>query len=246
MIIYPAIDLRKGRCVRLQQGDVAAETVFADDPVDAARRWASEGAGWLHVVNLDGALGESGSRNLDGLKRILTAVDLPVQFGGGLRSIEDVDRLLGLGVMRVVLGTVAVRKPQVVAEALSRHGPQRISVGIDARDGYVAVHGWAEISDVKAVDLAVRMRSLGAALIIYTDVGRDGMLSGANIQGTVDLARATGLRVIASGGVSSLNDIRALKAHEPDGIEGVIVGMALYQGLIDLSQALALAQQGQE
>lgn len=242
MIIYPAIDLRGGRCVRLQQGNAAAETIFADDPAEAARRWASEGAQWLHVVNLDGALGQSGTTNLEALKRILAAVDLPVQFGGGLRSTEDVERLLKFGVARVILGTVAVRQPQVVEEALQRFGTERVGVGIDARDGYVAIHGWQDTSSIEATVLAKQMRSLGVEWIVHTDIRRDGMLTGVNVEATVQLARAFGGRVIASGGVASLDDIRALLDHEGDGIAGIIVGMALYRGTIQLPQALQLVR----
>ncbi len=244
MIIYPAIDLRGGRCVRLRQGDAAAETVFADDPTEAARRWASEGAKWLHVVNLDGALGQSGAANLEALSRILAAVKVPVQFGGGLRSVEDVERLLTLGVARVILGTVAVREPQVVKQALARYGADKVGVGIDARGGYVAIHGWRDTSGVEAAALARQMRSLGVEWIVYTDIQRDGMLTGVNVGATVQLARAFGGRVIASGGVASLDDIRALLEHQAEGIEGVIVGMALYQGAIRLPEALELVRGG--
>ena len=240
MIIYPAIDLRGGRCVRLQQGDFARETVYADDPVEAAGRWAAEGAAWLHVVNLDGALGRSGEANLAALARIREAVDLPIQFGGGLRSVEDVDRVLGLGVARVILGTVAIREPEVVREALARYGAERIAVGIDARDGRVAISGWVDVSEVEAVDLGRRMAALGVQRVVYTDVARDGMLTGPNVPATAALARETGLRVIASGGVSSLDDLEQLAAHAADGIDGVIVGMALYEGRLTLREALAL------
>jgi phosphoribosylformimino-5-aminoimidazole carboxamide ribotide isomerase len=242
MIIFPAIDLRGGRCVRLVQGDPAAETVFADDPVVAAERWAAEGATWLHVVNLDGALGEGGARNLAALERILAAVSIPVQCGGGLRSAADVAQLLDLGVARVILGTVAVREPVVVQEALARHGAERVAVGIDARGGEVAIHGWAEGSGVQALALAQQMRSLGVERVVYTDVARDGMLQGVNVAATAELARESGLRVIASGGVASLEDIRALRARAAEGIEGVIVGMALYRGTLRLPEALALTQ----
>jgi phosphoribosylformimino-5-aminoimidazole carboxamide ribotide isomerase len=241
MIIYPAVDLRGGRCVRLQRGDLAAESVFAADPVDAARRWVAEGAEWLHVVNLDGALGRSGAENLYALERILAAVQIPVQFGGGLRAIEDVERLLNLGVARVILGTVAVRQPQVVQEATARYGAERISVGIDVRDGCVVIQGWVETSSLEAVALAQRMASLGVRRIIYTDVGRDGMLSGVNVEATTRLARLSGLRVIASGGVASLEDVRLLRVSESEGIEGVIIGMALYRGAIRLDEALQIA-----
>ncbi|NLD74948.1 MAG: 1-(5-phosphoribosyl)-5-[(5-phosphoribosylamino)methylideneamino]imidazole-4-carboxamide isomerase [Chloroflexi bacterium] len=240
MIIYPAIDLRGGRCVRLQQGDFARETVYADDPVEAAGRWAAEGAAWLHVVNLDGALGRSGEANLAALARIRRAVDLPIQFGGGLRSVEDVDRVLDLGVARIILGTVAIREPEVVREALARYGAERIAVGIDARDGRVAISGWVDVSEVEAVDLGRRMAALGVQRVVYTDVARDGMLTGPNVPATAALARETGLRVIASGGVSSLDDLEQLAAHAADGIDGVIVGMALYEGRLTLPEALAL------
>ena len=241
MIVYPAIDLRRGRCVRLQQGDAEAETIFADDPAAMARYWAAEGAEWLHLVNLDGALGEAGTENLAALERILAAVDLPTQFGGGVRSVEDVARLLGMGISRVILGTVAVRDPAIVEQALGQYGPERVCIGIDARDGYVAVHGWRETSTITAVDLARRMRDVGVRRVVYTDVRRDGMLSGVDTAGTVALAEATGLSLIASGGVASLDDIRELKAVEDKGIEGVIIGMALYRGAFQLSEALRIA-----
>jgi len=242
MIVYPAIDLRGGRCVRLEQGDLGAETVFAQDPVEAARRWAREGACWLHIVNLDGALGRSGTANLRALGRILASVDLPAQFGGGLRSIEDVDRLFDLGVARVILGTVAVCDPGVVEDALAHYGPDRVSVAIDARVGHVAIQGWSDTSPVQAIELASQMNGLGLKRVVYTDIERDGMLAGINIEATVRLARTSGLSVIASGGVASLEDIRLLGQHAHDGIEGVIIGMALYRGVIQLPQALEIAQ----
>ena len=241
MIVYPAIDLRAGRCVRLRQGDFTAETVFAADPVEAARRWADEGAAWLHIVNLDGALGaggEAAGANLAALERIRAAVPLSVQFGGGVRSLDDVARLLAMGVSRVVLGTVAVRHPEVVAEAVARHGAEHIVVGIDARGGRVAVQGWTESSQVTARDLASRVAALGAAHAVYTDVGRDGMLAGVDVEGTAALAQASGLRVVASGGVATLDDVRALAARAGDGISGVIIGMALYRGTVRLAEAL--------
>jgi phosphoribosylformimino-5-aminoimidazole carboxamide ribotide isomerase len=243
MIIYPAIDLRHGRCVRLQQGDAAAETVFAADPVSAARRWVAKGAEWLHIVNLDGALGEESAANLAALERILAAVDVPVQFGGGLRSAEDVGSLLELGVTRAILGTVAVRQPEVVEQALARYGSEAVAVGIDARDGKVAIHGWQETLTLSAMVLGQRMAGMGIVHVVYTDVARDGMLSGVNLEATRALARETGLSVIASGGVATLDDVRAIKNHQADGIQGVIIGMALYRGHVDLGQALAIAKE---
>lgn len=242
MIIYPAIDLRQGRCVRLQQGSPDAETVFADDPVDAALRWAAEGAEWLHVVNLDGALGDGGMENLHALGRVLSAVDVPVQFGGGVRSVRDVRALLDLGVSRVVLGTAAVSQPEVVVEALMRVSPDQLAVGIDARDGRVAIHGWRDVTEIDAVTLGRRMARLGVARLVYTDVSRDGMLTGINLDATREMARETGLSITASGGVASIADIKALVTHRSEGIDGVIVGMALYRGTINLSQALHVAK----
>lgn len=241
MIVYPAIDLRHGRCVRLQQGDVNAETVFAADPVDAALRWADEGAAWLHIVNLDGALGESGAANLEALTRIVSRISLPVQFGGGVRSLEDIGALLDLGVARVVLGTVAVREPALVSAAVDRFGPERIMVGIDARQGHVVVSGWVEASAVDAASLARRVAAQGVRRIVYTDVARDGMLQGVDAEGAAELARASGVGIIASGGVSTVEDLRVLRAFEPEGVEGAIIGMALYRGMLSLREAIAIA-----
>ena len=243
MIIYPAIDLREGRCVRLRQGDAERETVFGD-PVEMAMRWASRGAEWLHVVNLDGALGQSGTANLRALEGIVSAVEIPVQFGGGLRDLDDIARILEMGVTRAILGTIAVKEPAVVAEAINRHGAERICVGIDARSGRVATHGWLATSEIEAIDLAVRMRELGVERIVYTDIARDGMLTGIDVSATAQLASASGLEVIASGGVASLDDIVALREHEVDGIAGVIIGMALYTDAIQLTAALECASGG--
>lgn len=254
MIIFPAIDLRRGQVVRLRQGDAAAQTVYGDDPAAVARQWASQGAEWLHVVNLDGAFSrqerdsslpsvaqnDTDSLNLKRLAEIRAAVSLPIQFGGGVRMADDVALALALGATRVVLGTVAVRQPEVVADAVARFGADRIVVGIDARDGLVATHGWQETSALDAVTVARRMADLGVLRIVFTDIARDGMLSGVNVAATVELAHASGLKVIASGGVASLADIRALAAHA-DGIEGVIVGQALYTGAINLAAALGVA-----
>ncbi len=255
MIIFPAIDLRQGRCVRLRQGDPNAETVFGDDPVAMARKWVQQGAEWLHVVNLDGAFGESASFigsisdlspdqinllpiNFQRLYAIRQAVAVPIQFGGGMRSVDDVALALALGASRVVLGTVAVRQPDIVYEALARFGPERIVVGIDARDGRVATHGWAQTSDLDAVELAGLMHAAGVQRVVYTDISRDGMLSGVNVAATVELARRSGLGVIASGGVRGLEDIEQLAPFEPDGIEGVITGQAIYTGALDLLAAI--------
>ncbi len=256
MILYPAIDLRQGRCVRLRQGDPSAETVFAEDPVAMARHWAALGAEWLHVVNLDGAFAEHASPgaltslhpdtiaalpiNLRRLHAINQAVEIPVQFGGGMRGLQDIEMALKLGASRVVLGTVAVKEPLIVGEALTRFGRERIVVGIDARDGWVATHGWTETSGIDAVALAQEMAEAGVIRTVYTDISRDGMLSGVNVSSTVELGKRSGLKVIASGGLRDLADIKALMQHGDD-IDGVISGQAIYAGTMDFSQALQLA-----
>jgi len=242
MIVYPAIDLRHGRCVRLEQGNAAAETVFADDPVLAAERWLAEGAEWLHVVNLDGALGEAGAENQVALGRIISASSVPVQFGGGIRSLTDIEMLLGIGVARVILGTVAVRDPGIVSDAIVRHGPTCIAVGLDARDGRVLIHGWQEATPLTAADLADQMAGLGVERIVYTDVARDGMLVGPSFSATEELARSSSLRVIASGGVSSVTDVRRLSELETYGVDGVITGMAIYTGKMSLAKAIRAAR----
>lgn len=244
MIIYPAVDLRQGRCVRLQQGDAAQETVFADDPVEAACRWVEEGATWLHVVNLDGAFGEPSAANWRALERILAAVGVPIQFGGGVRTMEDVSRLLEAGVRRVILGTAAVQNPELVREAVARYGAEQIAVGLDARQGRVAVRGWAEVAPLGVEEVAQQMAALGVERIIYTDIQRDGMLQGVNIEAVRRLARVSNVKVVASGGVASLEDIRVLKEHEEEGIEGVIIGMALYRGAVRLREAIEIAKKG--
>ena len=251
-IIYPAIDLRRGQVVRLRQGDPAAQTTFADDPAAVVRRWAEQGAEWLHVVNLDGAftgrdLGLSLNLDLDiNLRRLVeirAATSLPIQFGGGLRTLDDVALALELGATRVVLGTVAVRQPQTVADAVARFGAERIVIGIDARDGMVATHGWQETSALDTLTVAQRMKALGVQRVVYTDIARDGTLTGVNLAATVALARASGLAVIASGGVASLDDIRALFGHQADGVEGVIAGQALYTGAVYLREAIAVGKE---
>lgn len=247
MIIFPAIDLRQGRCVRLKQGRLEAETRYSDDPVAVARHWAAQGAEWLHVVNLDGAFasstGEFSSPNLRIAGQIAAAVDIPLQLGGGLRTLSNIKEALKLGMTRVILGTVALRRPQVVAQAIERFGPERIVVGIDAREGKVAVRGWREVSQVSALELAREMGALGVRRVVYTDIARDGMLTGVNVEATRRLAEGAGLGVIASGGVASLEDIRALREIESYGVEGVIIGQALYTGAIALPDALALVGQ---
>jgi phosphoribosylformimino-5-aminoimidazole carboxamide ribotide isomerase len=250
MIIYPAIDLRKGRCVRLRHGDPGQETVFSDDPAEVARRWAGAGATWLHVVNLDGALesrlGAPDSAHLEALRRVLNAVETGVQFGGGIRTLDDMELLLEMGVDRLVLGTTAVRRPQLVERALADFGAEQIVVGIDARDGRVATHGWTKMSELSPLELGRQMAGMGVKRVLYTDIRRDGTLEGVNVEATADLARQTGLLVIASGGVATLDDVQALCARQADGIEGAIIGQALYTGAIDLAEAIRLFQGTQD
>lgn len=242
MIVFPAIDLRAGRVVRLRQGRADAETVYEENPARVAVRWQSEGAEWLHVVNLDGAFGEDATPNLRALEQILHAVTIPVQFGGGLRDLASIQAALGRGVARVVVGTGAIQNPSLVSEALERSGAESIVVGIDARDGLVATHGWRALSAIPALDLANQMAERGVTRIVYTNIARDGMLQGIDVQGTAELASGSGLRVIASGGVARLDDIRALQARSEDGIEGVIIGQALYAGMVSLKEAIDVSK----
>jgi phosphoribosylformimino-5-aminoimidazole carboxamide ribotide isomerase len=238
MIVYPAIDLLAGRCVRLTQGDFARDTVYGEDPVTMARRWEALGARWLHVVDLDGArVGQPRQAPL--VAAICAAVRIPVQVGGGLRTAAAVARVLETGAARAVVGTVAVRDPALCA-ALCREFPGRIAVGIDARDGLVRVAGWLEGEAVEAATLAHAAAERGAACIVYTDIGRDGMQDGPDLAGTRAVARAAGIPVIASGGVGALDHLRAVAALEPDGVAGVIVGRALYTGAVALADALAV------
>ncbi len=241
MLIFPAIDIRDGRCVRLFKGDFAQETVFSDKPAQMAQKWESQGAKFLHLVDLDGALAGA-PRNLDTVREILAAVTIPVELGGGIRTMENIDEVLALGVRRVILGSVAVRNPALVKEACARYG-DRIVVGIDAKDGIVAVDGWGVSGDVDVTTLAKAMKKAGVKTIIYTDISRDGTLAGVNIEATAKLARESGVNIVASGGVKSTADIEALKPYEKDGIEGVIVGKSIYMGTLDLQQAIEIAAQ---
>ena len=238
MILFPAIDLKEGACVRLVRGDMAAATSFNDDPVAQARDFEKTGFEWLHIVDLDGAF-EGRPMNGSAVAAIVAAVDLPVQLGGGIRDLATIEKWLEIGARRVILGTAAVKNPSLVHEACARF-PGRIVVGIDARDGRVAVEGWAETSGARALDLALRFEDAGAAAIVYTDIDRDGAMQGLNIDATVDLAFALTTPVIASGGVRGLSDLAELKEKESAGIEGVISGRAIYDGRIDSAEALAL------
>ena len=238
MILFPAIDLKGGECVRLVRGEMASATVFNDDPAAQARAFAEMGFSWLHIVDLDGAFAGR-SVNGEAVRSIRRAVDLKIQLGGGIRDRAVIDRWLDLGIDRVVLGTVALRDPDLVRHAAADY-PGRIVVGIDARDGKVAVEGWAETSELRAIDLARRFANAGVAAIVYTDIARDGALTGVDAVATGTFARRIGLPVIASGGVADMADLSALKAREGDGIAGVICGRALYDGRIDPRLALRL------
>lgn len=240
MIIFPAIDIRGGKCVRLTEGRFDQEIIFADQPVDMAVRWANEGAEYLHLVDLDGALAGK-PVNMAAIREIINAVKIPVQLGGGIRTLDNIKECLDAGVQRVILGSVAVRQPELVAEACRRYGNQ-IVVGIDARDGIAAVEGWGIAGGIRAEELALKMAQVGVQRIIYTDISRDGMLSGVNVAATASLAKAAGIPVIASGGVRDMADMEAIKAAESAGIEGVIVGKAIYMGNLHLKDALKLAR----
>lgn len=239
LIVFPAIDLKGGQVVRLAEGDMARATVYGDDPPAQAMLFAQAGAEFLHVVDLDGAFAGS-SVNGEAVAAIVAQFPGHVQLGGGIRNRESVERWFDLGVSRVVIGTAALENPDFVRE-VARDFPGGIVVAVDARDGMVATRGWADISDVTVVDLARRFEDAGVASLLFTDVGRDGMLKGCNIDATVDLARAVDIPVIASGGVAGLGEIHILAIHARDGIEGVITGRALYDGRLDLATALAVA-----
>jgi phosphoribosylformimino-5-aminoimidazole carboxamide ribotide isomerase len=240
--LYPAIDLKDGACVRLRRGEMDDVTVFSDDPAAQARTWQDAGCQWLHVVDLNGAFAGR-PVNAEAVRAILAGVTIPVQLGGGIRDLAGIEAWLAAGVRRVILGSAAAKNPELVKQACRAH-PGRIAVGIDARDGLVATGGWAETTTMKALDLALRFENAGAAAIIYTDISRDGMLLGLNIEQTLDLAFQISTPLIASGGVGSLADLaafrRAVRAKGPGLVDGVIVGRALYDGRLDVREALAL------
>ena len=236
--IFPAIDLRGGKVVRLKEGDPARITAYSDNPAEMAKHWLEMGASWLHVINLDGAFGESDHANRSALESILSVAKSfggRVQFGGGIRSLDAIERAVDLCVNRIVLGTIAVEQPDVVADALTRFGAERLAVAIDARDGFVRVHGWKDDSGISATGLALQMRTFGLRTAIFTDISRDGLGSGLNIAATRALADVSGLNVIASGGVHTLEDVVAARRAN---LSGVIVGRAIYEGTLDLKIAL--------
>lgn len=238
MILYPAIDLKDGVCVRLEKGDMQKATVFNDDPVAQSLAFERQGFDWLHLVDLNGAFAGK-SVNADVVTAILKNTSLPVQLGGGIRTMQQAAQWIEAGVKRVILGTAAVRDPEFVKEA-AREFPDGVAVGLDARDGRVAVEGWAETSDLKVIDLAKKFEQAGIAAIIYTDIDRDGVLTGLNLPATIALADAVSTPVIASGGLAGIADIEAMVALEPGSINGAISGRAIYDGRLDAAQALAL------
>ncbi|MCP5096594.1 MAG: 1-(5-phosphoribosyl)-5-[(5-phosphoribosylamino)methylideneamino]imidazole-4-carboxamide isomerase [Chloroflexi bacterium] len=237
--IYPAIDLRNGRVVRLQYGDPNKQTTFGDDPVAMGQKWIDAGTDWLHIVNLDGAFDEKGTANWAALPK-LTQLGVNVQFGGGIRTLADVERVLTQGVTRAILGTLAIENPALVAAAVKQFGADHIVVGIDARDGRVKTRGWQTDTAVSPTQLGLQIKSLGVQTIIYTDINRDGVLTGVNAKATAELAQTTGLNVIASGGVATLDDITRCHQLADQGVAGVITGRALYDGRIDLAEAINL------
>lgn len=240
MLIIPAIDIRDGRVVRLIQGDFNQEIVYNDDAVEVARKWEREGAELLHVVDLDGAR-EGGLRNLELVENIASEISIPVELGGGIRNLRAIEEVLNKGIERVIIGTEAVESPDLIKEACQEFG-ERIVVGIDARDGLVAVRGWTASTSRKAVALAGEMESIGVRTIIFTDIKSDGMLSGPNLASLKEMLKAATIPLIASGGVSSLEDIKNLKSLESEGLQGVIVGKALYDGRVNLKEALDIIE----
>ncbi len=238
MILFPAIDVQDGKVVRLRQGRFDEVTQYAEDPAETALRWAGAGASWIHLVDLDGAR-HGGLKNLSALRRVVASCRLSVQAGGGVRSLDDIDRVLEAGAARVVLGTRAIEDPEFLREAL-RGRPDRILVSLDCVEGRVALRGWREVSASDAVETAVRLQEMGVRRIVYTDIRTDGMLSGPDIPGLRRILGAVRIPLIASGGVAALDHVRALQELEPEGLEGVIVGRALYEGTLDLKEAVAL------
>ena len=240
MQLYPAIDMKGGKCVRLTQGLFDQVKVYSDTPAEMARLWAGQGASFLHIVDLDGALAGH-SVNEEAIRAIIRSVTVPVQLGGGIRSVEAVDYMLKLGIFRCIIGTRAVERPEFIKELIEQFGPERIVVGVDARDGMVAVEGWEKTSSLKALDLCLQMKEYGVEHIVYTDISRDGTLTGPNVTYTRELTDKTGLDVIASGGMSCMEDLVRLQEA---GIKGAIIGKALYEGKISLPAAVAMFEAG--
>lgn len=240
MLVIPAIDLRDGRCVRLVQGDLKTETVYSDEPVEMAKRWENLGAPMLHVVDLDGAF-KGEPQNLDVIERMVEAVNIPIQLGGGIRNMNAVRNVINLGVNRVILGTAAILSPELVTKCCEEFEDQ-IMVGIDCRDGLVAIEGWESTVELTVDQLAQEIAKLGVKRIVFTDIRRDGTLKGPNVEATKNVAQVSGMKVIASGGASSLEDLQMIKALKPFGVEGIIMGKALYSGAVSLKEALEIME----
>jgi phosphoribosylformimino-5-aminoimidazole carboxamide ribotide isomerase len=236
MKLYPAIDIKGGKCVRLCQGKFDKVQVYAENPVDVARAWERAGASCIHLVDLDGALMGRGV-NRDVIRKITKAVFVPVQLGGGIRTKEDLEAVFDMGVSRAIIGTKAVTDPSFIKECIDEYGADRIVIGIDAKDGFVAVEGWGEVSKISAMELGMDMKALGVKTIVYTDISKDGMLTGPNVAATKELSDATGIDIIASGGVSTMEDLERIYAN---GIHGAIIGKALYEKRIDLAKAVSV------
>ncbi len=243
MIIYPAIDLKEGQCVRLVQGKAENKTVYSSDPGGTAYSFQEQGAKWLHVVDLDGAF-EGQPKNMQAIKQIAAQITIPFQVGGGLRKKEDVERVLEMGASRVIIGTRAVTSPAFIGELLRDFGPDKIVLGLDAREGMVAIEGWVEKSSLKAIDFGWEMQRMGIKTAIFTDVSRDGLLQGPNLDSIREMAEQTGLSIIASGGVSTAENIKKLREMEAQGVSGAIIGKALYDGKITIQEALEAAKGG--
>ena len=235
MLLIPAIDLKNGRCVRLLQGEAAAETVYSDDPASMARSFKDAGAKRLHLVDLDGAFKGKGA-NLISILSILKNISIPVQLGGGLRNAENIEKMFELGVSSVIVGTMAVKNPDVLEEVIQRFTGEKVILGIDARDRKVSIEGWQEGTEIDDVQFALSWKKFGIQRIVFTDIARDGMLSGPNLEALGDFARRTGLKIVASGGVSSMEDLELLKTLEVDGVDQVISGKAIYEGKLDLKE----------
>tara|TARA_X000001036_G_scaffold355862_1_gene337749 strand:- start:513 stop:1232 length:720 start_codon:yes stop_codon:yes gene_type:complete len=235
MLLIPAIDLKNGRCVRLLQGEAAAETVYSDDPASMARSFEDAGAKRLHLVDLDGAFKGKGA-NLVSIRSILKNISIPVQLGGGLRNAENIEKMFELGVSSVIVGTMAVKNPDVLEEVIQRFTGEKVILGIDARDRKVSIEGWQEGTEIDDVEFALSWKKFGIQRIVFTDIARDGMLSGPNLEALSDFARRTGLKIVASGGVSSMEDLELLKTLEVDGVDQVISGKAIYEGKLDLKE----------